>query len=86
MIPDHLKTRGMCAEAVRGDPYSLQYVPDPLKIQEICIIAAAKDPGDLVDIPDWFVRLELVEMWVDDKNCDDNELAEWYSGYKKRKT
>ena len=27
-IPDHLKTQGMCNEAVKDDPFSLQFVPD----------------------------------------------------------
>ena len=35
-IPDHLKTHGMCNEAVRIGAYSLMYVPDHLKTQEIC--------------------------------------------------
>ena len=32
--PDHLKTREMCAEAVKEDPWALQYVPDWSVTQE----------------------------------------------------
>ena len=55
------------------------------KTQEMCIKMIEKDPGNLLDVNNWFVRLRIVEIWHDyGDHCDDNELAEWYNGYKKR--
>ena len=39
--PDNLKTREMCNEAMRIDPYSLTIVPDCLKTQK-CVIRPLK--------------------------------------------
>ena len=35
IVPDDLKTQGMCSEAVRMDPFALRYVPDHVKTQEM---------------------------------------------------
>ena len=35
-LPDHLKAKGMCDEAVRRESWTLKDVPDHLKTQEMC--------------------------------------------------
>lgn len=55
------------------------------KTQEICTKIIEKNPGNLLDVNDSFVRLRIVEIRHDyEDHLDDNELAEWYNGYKKR--
>ena len=41
----------MCDEAVRMDPYSLEFVPNRLKTQEMCEKAFRKNPWSLMYIP-----------------------------------
>ena len=37
-------------------------------------------------VPDWFVTKQQVGIWYDDNYVyNDNEMIEWYEGYKKRK-
>ena len=37
-------------------------------------------------VPDWFVTEQQIKIWHDSDNWhDDDELIEWYDGYKKRK-
>ena len=35
-VPDYLKTKKMCKDAVKKLPYLLRYVPDQYKTQQIC--------------------------------------------------
>ena len=87
--PDHLKTQGMCNEVVSTYPFLLEHVPDHLKTQEMCDKAFWKDTFSLQYISDWFVTQQQIKIWRDDdEHCDDDEdeLIEWYNGYKKRKT
>ena len=43
-VPDHLKTRDMCDEAVGRYAYTLKYVSDNLKTQRMCERAIEKRP------------------------------------------
>ena len=76
----------MCNEAVEEDPYMLKFVPDPPMTQKMCGKAAWGDPFSLQYVPDWFVTQGQLKIWHDnDDYCNDDELIEWYDGYKKRK-
>ena len=40
----------------------------------------------LVGVPDWFVTLQQLKIWHgDDDYCNDDDVIEWFEGYKKRK-
>ena len=85
-VPDHLKTQGMCDKAVVRNPWLLTYVPDPFKTQKICDKAVRDYLFSLQFVPDWFVTREQIDKWYDDDYVyNDNEMIEWYDGYKKRK-
>ena len=43
-LPDRLKTKEMCNEAVRNNPYTVEYVPDQYRTQEMCNEAVEVDP------------------------------------------
>ena len=54
-----------------------------------CVIKAVRDePFCLQYVPDWFVTQQQIELRddVDDYCNDDDEIIEWYDGYKNRKT
>ena len=85
-VPDHFKTQEMCNETVEEDPYTLKFVPNPLTTQKMCDDAVCKDAFSLQFAPDWFVTQQQLKIWHDDHEyCNNDELIEWYDGYKKRK-
>ena len=44
------------------------------------------DPSSLKFVPDWFVTWEQIDKWYDNNQWyHDDEMIEWYKGYKKRK-
>ena len=51
-VSNHLKTKEMCDEAVRMEPYSLEFVPDRLKTEDMCIEAVRRKPYTLRLVPD----------------------------------
>ena len=53
-LPDRLRTKEMCNEAVRNNPYTLKYVPDQYRTQEMCNEAVEVDPWLLKYVPDHF--------------------------------
>ena len=61
-IPDHLKTQGMCDEAVRIESSPLAFVPDYLKTEGMCNEAVRRKPytTTLYYVPD---RLKMQEMF-----------------------
>ena len=76
----------MCNEALDVDLWSLYNIPDCLKTQEMCDKAVKDDPSSLQFVPDWFVTQEQLDVWFDDGYWyHDDEIIEWYKGYKKRK-
>ena len=86
LIPDHFKTQEMCIEEVKVDPWQLHHVSDHFRIHEMCNKAVRKDPSFLKYVLDWFVTERQVKIWNHDNDyCSDNELINWYDGYKKRK-
>ena len=87
-VPDHYKTQEMCNEAVQSEPEVLRLVPDQLKTQEMCNRAVYEDAYSLQDVPDFWVTQDLIQAWRDDtRNYHyDDEVIEWYKGYKQRKT
>ena len=86
LIPDDLKTQEMWYEELEVDPWSLYDIPDYLKIQEMCNEAVRDDPSSLQFVPHWFVSQQQLDAWYDDDYWHhDDELIEWYEGYKKRK-
>ena len=49
--------------------------------------AVFEDPHSLQCVSDWFVTQKLAKIWNDNEDYPDaEELAEWYNGYKNRKT
>ena len=53
----------------------------------MCDKAVKDDPSSLQFVPDWFVTQEQIDIWYDDDYWyHDDELMEWYEGYKERKT
>ena len=86
LVPDRFKTQEMCNEAIEVDLWSLYDVPDHLKTQKMCDKAVGSDSYSLQFVPDWFVIEQQIKIWHDNDDWhDDDELIEWYDGYKKRK-
>ena len=50
-VPDHLKTQGMCSQAVRNNPAVFVLVPGYLKTEEACNKALEVDPWSLYHVP-----------------------------------
>ena len=64
----------------------LGYVPDHLTMQQMCDKVVGDYLFFLQLVPDWFVTKQQVDIWYDDNYVyNDNEMIEWYEGYKKRK-
>ena len=85
LVPDHFKPEDMCIKAIEVDPWSLRDIPDNLKKQEMCDKAIKDDPSSLQFLPDWFVTQEQLNIQFDDDYWyHDDEIIEWYKGYKKR--
>ena len=82
-ISDHLNTKKMCDGVVDIKPWLLKYVSGHLKTRRMCDKPVREDTFSLQYIPDWIAVLQ--EMWYEDFDDDDDELIEWYEGYKKRK-
>ena len=77
----------MCIKAFEVDPWSLYNIPNNHKTQEMCNKAVEDDLSSLQYVPDWFVTQQLLDVWFDDDYWyHDDEIIEWYEGYKKRKT
>ena len=86
LVPDHFKTEEMCITALEIDPWSLYDIPDNLKKQEMCNKAVEDDPSSLQFVPDRFVTQQQLDIWFDDDYWyHDDEIIEWYKGYKNRK-
>ena len=84
--PDRFKKQDMCIKALEVDPWNLYNISDNLKTQKMCDKAIKDDPSSLQFVPDWFVTQEQIDIWYDDNYWYHNdELIEWYEGYKKRK-
>ena len=76
-IPDNLKTQEMYIWAVEKNQWAnLNYVPDRLKTQRKAVREVV---FSLQFVPDWFITQQEIGSW------DDNEITEWYEGYKRRK-
>ena len=87
LVPDHFKTKEPCIKALEVDPWQLNNITDYLVKQKMCDKAVKNDPSSLRFVPDWFVTQQKVDVWCrDDYWYHDDEMIEWYEGYKKRKT
>ena len=76
----------MCIKALWMDPWSLYDIPDNLKTEEIYNKAIGDDSSFLQFVPDWFVTRRQLDIWYDDDYWyHDDEIIEWYDGYKKCK-
>ena len=89
-VPDHFKRKEMYNEAVRNSPYMLAHIPDHFKTQEMYDKVVKDDPSSLWFVPDWLVTQQQIKLWHDDNRpirwrYHDDEIIEWYDGYKKRK-
>ena len=76
----------MCNEVIVERPWLLQYIPDQFKTQEICDNAVNHSQYMLEDVPDWLVTQQQLKRWYDHDSCYDDEIIEWYNGYKKWRT
>ena len=65
-LPDRLKTKEMCNEAVRNNPYTVEYVPDQYRTQEMCNEAVEVDPWLLKYVPDHFKIQKMRDKVVRD--------------------
>ena len=82
-VPDCFKIQGIRDKAIEIDPITLWH---NLKTQGMCIRAAEAGLGLLQYVSDWFVTHQQIKVLPDDDEyCDDDELIEWYNGYRKRK-
>ena len=64
----------------------MEHVPDYLKTQEMWDKIFWEGTSSLQYFPDWFVIRQQVKLWHDDYDyCDDDEITEWFEGYKRRK-
>ena len=52
----------------------------------MCDKVVKDDPSSLTYVSDWFVAREQIDVWYnDDYWYHDDDLIEWYKGYKERK-
>ena len=52
----------------------------------MCNKAIEKDPYSVRFVPDWFVSQQQIDKWFDDDYWyHDDEIIEWYEGYRKQK-
>ena len=80
-VPDHFKKQKKCEKAVEK-----KHVPDYFKRQEMCNDVAEKKPYALEYVLDLFVTQQQIKiLQYDNDDWYDNDLIEWYDGYKKRK-
>ena len=84
-VPDPFKNKRMCEKSVEDDPWQLKYAPDQYNTQKMCDRVVRADSSTLQFIPDQFVTQQQMDVWYDD-DCSyhDDEIIEWYEGYKKR--
>ena len=74
-------------EDVDIEPRFLPAEIDCFKTREMHENAVKKYLWLLKYVPDWFVIHQQIKIWYDnDDYCNDDELIEWYDGYKKGKT
>ena len=65
LVPDSLKTKGICEKAVEDDPWQLKYVPDHLKTQDICNGVVEAISNALRYVPDCFITEEMCKKAVE---------------------
>ena len=74
------------AKSVDIEPRILPFLPHRFKTRQMCEKAVKKYLWLLKYVPDWFVTHQQIKIWHDnDDYCNDDELIEWYDGYKVRK-
>ena len=64
LVPDHIKTQGMCEKAVERNSRLLEDVPDRLLTQEMCDIAVRMEPWSSRIISDHFISQEMCDEVV----------------------
>ena len=75
----------MRKKTLEVDPCQLNDIPDYLKKQKMCDKAVKDDPSSLQFVHDWFVTQQQMDVQYDDDYWyQDDEMIEWYRGYKKR--
>ena len=53
-VPDHLRTKKMCKDAVQKLPDLLRYVPNQYKAQQMCDKSIFENGGTLKLVPDCY--------------------------------
>ena len=85
LVPDRFKTKDMRIKALEVDPWSSYDIPDNLKTEGMCNKAVENDRSSLQYVPDCFVIQLQLDIWFDDNYWyHDDDMIEWYKGYKKR--
>ena len=64
LVPDHIKTKGMCENAVAKNLFLSEDIPDRLLTQEMCDIAVCTEPWSLRIFPDHFKSKEMCDEAV----------------------
>ena len=64
-VPDHLKIKKMCKDAVKRLHYLLWYVFDWYKTQQICYKAILENGETLKSVPDSYENQEMCNKVVD---------------------
>ena len=87
LVPEHLRTQEMWIKALEVDPWQLYYISDCYKTQEMSDDVVRRVSCSLIGVLDCFVTSQQIKIWHNSDDWhDDNEVIEWYEGYKKRKT
>jgi len=61
-VPHALKTVDICAAAIEGAPWALEFVPKALKTVELCAAAVSKDREALQFVPEAIKRAVMASM------------------------
>jgi hypothetical protein len=60
-VPDEHKTGELCFQAVRQNPWALEYVSDEHKTAELCLEAVKQDAFTFCHLPDEYLDYILKE-------------------------
>ena len=64
LVPDALKTEGICNEVVCREPWALIFVAENLQTQEMCKSVVEENPRLLKYVPDGFKSKEICDKTV----------------------
>ena len=72
-------------KVIKVSTWQLKFVTEQYNTQRVFDKAVRDDSSTLQFVSDWFVTQQQMDVWYDDDYCfHDDEIIEWYKGYKKR--